>query len=145
MDEAICFDASVFIKVLLEEPDSEKAHSLMSDAAAHGRSIVDPAFARAEVISVLRGKVFRGESTTTEADRAVATFLGLGVVYVDNAEVYRQAWQIATDLRLSVIYDAAYLAVAMANGAPYWTADSAFYERAKDSYPAVRLLGSTPC
>jgi predicted nucleic acid-binding protein len=94
-----------------------------------------------EVLSVLRGRVRRGVMTHAEAEGLVASFLSLPITLIGDAYTLRRAWQLATELGLPTVYDAVYLAVAIAHDAPYWTADSAFYERAKDAYPSVRLLG----
>jgi predicted nucleic acid-binding protein len=126
----------------VDEPGSEAAQRLVAEAAALDRELVGPAFLPAEVLSVLRGKVARGDATPEERERAVTTFLGIAPRSVDDAAIYRHAWQIARDLAVPTVYDTVYLAVALAHNAPYWTADSAFYERAKGAYPAVRLLGS---
>ena len=143
MDDAVCFDASIYVKSLVEESDSELAHALIAEASTRRLRLVGPAFLPAEVLSVLRRKVARGEASADEGSEAVAAYFCFPVHYLDDLATYREAWRIAGELAVPTVYDSVYLAVALAHDAPYWTADSAFYERAKSAYPAVRLLGDS--
>jgi predicted nucleic acid-binding protein len=139
--DAVCFDASVYVKSLVEESDSELAHALIADAATRRLRLVGPAFLPAEVLSVLRCKVARGETSADEGAEAITAFFGFPVHYLDDLATFREAWRIAGELAMPTVYDSVYLAVALAHDAPYWTADSVFYERARATFSAVKLLG----
>ena len=92
-------------------------------------AVVLPAFAWAEVGSVLRHKVRAKEITPEEAGKAWDAFCGLSVItFLDAGNVRHSAWSISTAENLATLYDAAYLAVAEAAGpdgepCEFWTAD----------------------
>jgi predicted nucleic acid-binding protein len=137
--DAICLDAGVLLKLVLAEPGSEDADVLVTEALDGKKELVGPAFLFAETLSVLRRRLQQGQIDDEEADEAVEYLLALPVVQMSDPKVYRRAWEIARQLRLPVVYDSIYLAVAESQGATFWTTDRALFDKAKElSY--VRLL-----
>jgi predicted nucleic acid-binding protein len=137
--DAICLDAGVLLKLVLAEPGSEDADVLVTEALDGKKELVGPAFLFAETLSVLRRRLQQGQIDDEEADEAVEYLLALPVVQMSDPKVYRRAWEIAGQLRLPVVYDSVYLAVAESQGATFWTTDRALFDKAKElSY--VRLL-----
>jgi predicted nucleic acid-binding protein len=143
--EAIfCLDAGVWIKFLVaEEPVelSDAAARLVLRALTTGR-LVCPAFAWAEVGSVLRKKV-RQELLTTEQARELWTRFGeLPVEYVDVPAMRARAWQLAQRHALPTLYDAGFLACTEL--APesdsavreFWTADQTLLNSLGSNRPA---------
>lgn len=130
MSSYICLDSSVFVKLLVNEEDSEKAALLMEMVVNERMTVVLPDFAWAEVGTVLRKKLARKLITQEQAEIAWESFNSLGIItFVNDISVMRAAWRIADKEKLPTLYDAAYLAVAESisrqNGeeCEFWTAD----------------------
>jgi len=68
MSRYICLDTSILVKILVEEEDTDKALALLEKVALSGQLVILPAFAWAEVGSVLRKMRRRNELTAQEAD-----------------------------------------------------------------------------
>lgn len=134
-DDIVCLDSSVLVKFLTrEEPVglSDAAHTIVTRAVAHGR-IVLPAFAWAEVGSVLRKKVRQQMLQDDQATAVWTLFQRLPVEYVESAALRQRAWEIAATFDLPTLDDAAFLACAEIVAArDLWTADDAL----------LRALGS---
>jgi len=72
MSSCICLDSSVLVKVLVEGEDSDRATLLFDRIIQHNQLIVLPAFAWAEIGTVLRRKMRIGQLTVQEANELVA-------------------------------------------------------------------------
>lgn len=141
-DEIWCLDTGVFVKYLVaEEPTEliEAAVQVVHSALASGR-IVAPAFAWAEVGSVLRKKARLGFIQPDEGNDLWKFFTQLPISYLDSPDIRARAWAIATQFHLSALYDVSYLActeltVATPTATRYfWTTDVRF----------IRSLGANP-
>ena len=124
---------------VLPEIGSEEAIRLVDGVLKNHGGLVGPAFLLAEALSVLRGKAMRGLMAAEEVEEAVGYLLSLPLVEVSGPKVYRKAWEIGSRLKMPVIYDAVYLAVAELEGAAFWTADEALYRKAR-SASLIHLL-----
>ncbi|MBE3586889.1 MAG: type II toxin-antitoxin system VapC family toxin [Thermoanaerobacter sp.] len=148
MSRYVCLDSSVLIKLLTWEEGSDAAAALMERIVESGRTIVLPAFAWAEVGSVLRQKARRKEITPEEAEEAWRMFGRLKIItYLENERVSAVAWDIAVKENLPTLYDAAYLAVAeiaaqQSEGGvcEFWTADERLVNTLGGRKKYVRLL-----
>ncbi len=140
MAETLCLDASILLKLYRPEAGSREASQLVSEALKQEKSLVGPAFLAVAVLSSLRGQVQRAGMDRGEAEEAVDAFLDLPIEEVGGKQLYRRAWQIAEDLSMPTLYDAAYLAAAELRGATFWTADRKLFDRAREK-PYVRFLG----
>lgn len=137
MADVVCLDAGVWIKALVAEEGSDRAGRLVAEVTGVGR-VVAPAFCWAEVGSVLRKKVSRGEITVEESVEAWADFQAMPIDFLDESKVRDRAWSLAERFAQPTLYDAAYLAVTeLPAGATreFWTADQAFFDA---------LLGGRP-
>jgi predicted nucleic acid-binding protein len=85
--------------------------------------LVAPAFAWAEVGSVLRKKVRLGAITASQAEGFYDDFCQMPVDYLDSDGIRAKTWAIAEQFSLASLYDAAFLAVAELESAEFWTAD----------------------
>lgn len=137
---AVCLDAGLIVKLVTLEPDSPQVEAAFQKWKGQGVDLVAPAFAAAEVDSVLRQKVLRGDLTEELADAAfrLASQLPIGL---DLALDCRwRAWEIARVFTFPTVYDAVYLALAEMRQCEFWTADRRLYERVKEQLAFVRLL-----
>ena len=119
-------DASVVLQWLLEEPST--ASSAILDAHLDGsEALVAPELLNYEVGNVLATKI---NLTSDDASELFDNFLDLGIEpYSLGADDYRASLQLAHRYRLTV-YDASYLALAMALQVKLVTADKRFSARA---------------
>ena len=153
MTEAVlCLDTGVWIKFLVaEEPleQSAAATRLVLRALSTGR-LIAPAFAWAEVGSVLRKKIRQGLLTTEQAEELWTRFRQFQVEFVDGPALRSRAWELAAQYGLPTLYDAAFLActeVASAGATvrEFWTTDRALLRALGTEWPPyIRLLEATP-
>jgi len=143
-----CLDTSVLISYLIPEEQTGEAIALLGALAGSDVSLVAPAFAWAEVGSVLRKKMRRGAVLSAEAEEAWQRFVRLPIAFIDTMHVRARAWELAQHFGLPTLYDAAFLAVTEVGLAgevtarEFWTAD---LELVRDLTPVrpiyVRVLG----
>lgn len=108
----IVVDASAVVLGLLDDGD---ARAMLRD-----ESIVCPHLIDVEVVSALRSQVRRGEVDGHDADRAIETWVQLGVERVGVTGLLPRIWALRDNLSA---YDAAYVALAEALAVPLLTAD----------------------
>jgi len=136
----VCVDAGLVVKFVTPEENSALVEQLVSRWQVDEIEMVAPAFASAEVDSVLRQKVIRGELTQAIADAAFRVVCQMPIALDAETDCRERAWEIAKMLALPTVYDAVYLALAEQRGCEFWTADNRLYERVKDTFGFVKLL-----
>lgn len=133
-------DASVALKLFLEEEGSEKAERLFfvlaetPPAALHA-----PDLLYTECANVLRSRVKRRALSAAAAEAAFATLRELPLTVTPTVEVVSDALLLALNLDISV-YDACYASVARRFGVPLITADDRLAEKLRGSVVKVRPL-----
>jgi hypothetical protein len=68
--QEVCVDASVAVKVVVMEPDSDKADALFEAWANEGEQLIAPAFFEVETDSILRQKVTLRKELTPGASQS---------------------------------------------------------------------------
>jgi len=114
-------DASVAVKLLVDEPDSGAARAL----AASGQELHAPRLMVAEVANALWRKARQGQFERTDAGAAMAALSDMPMRWNDDETVGADAVRLALALDHPV-YDCVYLALAHRIGATVVTADSRF-------------------
>ncbi len=138
----VCVDASLAIKVVVKEPDSDKADALFAQWSNEGTHLIAPAFFDVETDSILRQKVIlRQELTSAQAEAAFAALQALPIRQLTVPAQRQLAWHIATEFRFATVYDATYLALAEWHGCPFWTADKRLFDQVKARILFVKWLG----
>jgi len=141
-DAYVCVDASPAIKVIVREPDSEKADALFAQWSNEGTCLIAPAFFDVETDSIPRQKVIlRQELTPAQAEAAFIVLQALPIRQLTVPAQRQRAWQIATEFGFATVYDATYLALAELQGCPFWTADKRLFDQVKVRIPFVKWLG----
>jgi predicted nucleic acid-binding protein len=129
--ERLVIDASVAVKWVVPEPDSERAELLLD----HG--LVAPDLLFAECANVLWKKVRRGELTKEEAEIAAQTLEQAELSVVSTRGYLAVATSIAVELNYPA-YDAVYLAVAEASGLRLVTADDRLVRKVQEGQNRFR-------
>lgn len=141
-DAYVCVDASLAIKVVVREPDSEKADALFAQWSNEGTRLIAPAFFDVETDNILRQKVIlRQELTPAQAEAAFRALQALPIWQLTMPAQRQRAWQIATEFGFATVYDATYLALAELQGCPFWTADKRLFDQVQVRMPFVQWLG----
>jgi predicted nucleic acid-binding protein len=142
MNGAICIDASVAVKWLLPEKDSEKALALLEAALAAREDLTGPPHLPVEVTSAIHKRFRQGEITLVEARDRLQAFSRIPIDLTYPTGLAERALELAAELDWAYPYDAFYLAVGEMLDCDVWTADEEFYEHAHAGYPRLRLLSS---
>ncbi|MEE4450500.1 type II toxin-antitoxin system VapC family toxin [Novosphingobium resinovorum] len=127
----LVIDASVAVKWVVTEDGTEEAVSLLS---RHRLSAPD--LLVAECANILWKKVRRSELTVQEAMVAAKIIQRADVELHPMRALMEPAAKLAIDLDHPA-YDCIYLALAMAHGWQFVTADARFLNKARQSSPAV--------
>ena len=139
--QEVCVDASLAVKVVVTEPDSDKADALFDEWAYEGKQLIAPAFFEVETDSILRQKVMlRKELTLEQAEAAFAKLQTLPIQQIAVLGQRQRAWEVAANYGFATVYDATYLALAELRGCEFWTADERLFNWVKDTLTFVKWL-----
>ena len=131
----VVIDASVALKWVMEEEGSLDARALLKSEI-----LAAPELMLVECANVLAMRVRRGLLTPEHAAVRLDALLGCPVREVPSRGHLARAQALAGELGQTV-YDSLYLAVALAEGATFITADARFFQAAAVGYaPFLRLL-----
>src|SRR5713101_5371278 len=137
----VCIDASIAVKVVVAEPDSDKADELFTHFADQGTRLIAPVFFAAETDSILRQKVIvRRELTPEQAEASFAKLVALPIQLVSVPAQRQRAWELASEFKFATVYDATYLALAELTRCEFWTADRRLFASVRERLPFVRCL-----
>ena len=143
MNGVVVVDASLAIKWLVSEENSDKACAISRSWANAGIQTAAPYLMPVEVTNALHRRVVRGELTVEDAIRLLEYLLASGIELRDEPGLQVRALQLASRLRQGAVYDAHYLALAEALGCDFWTADQRFYRAAVSVTQNVRWIGES--
>jgi predicted nucleic acid-binding protein len=135
----LILDASFAIPLLIAEPRSAKALSLLQDFREEGRTLVVPTLWVYEVTSSLQKLRHFKMISSSEMRKAITSMTQLEVelVHPDLSLTERAvAW--SERLKRASAYDSFYLALAEGRSCELWTADKRLWNSANRSW--VRLL-----
>ena len=134
---AVVVDASIVVKWLAREQDSEAATRVMVD----DRPLTAPDLLPVEVANVFWKKVRRGDMPTTELRPAITNLLAVDIELHHSTALLNRATHLAVETGHPV-YDCLYLALATDMGAALATADRRLRQTAHDL--GVELWGERP-
>ena len=138
---SVVVDASLAVKWLVEEDDSDKAHAALQSWVAQDITRIAPHLMPFEVANALHRRVLRGELNVGDSIRMMARLLESRLELHQPPDLHVRALQLASLLKQNAAYDAHYLALAESFGCELWTADERFYRAASPSIDNVRWLG----
>lgn len=141
MAEQVCVDASLALKLVLNEPDSLQARTLWASWVENSLEIVAPTILPYEVTSVIRNNVYRRILTSEEGVNAFHTIHAQSVRLLYPTGLHQRAWELAIQYNRPTTHDTHYLALAEMLGCELWTADERLYNAVKGKLVWVRWLG----
>ncbi len=146
MRDVVVVDASIAIKWVLEESDSDSAEALLAELSNQGIRILAPSLLAYEITNALHRKVRKGEITLDRAKEALAD-MSLAEIDFDFSSDFTlstRAIELANRFSLPATYDSHYLALAEYKGCELWTADTRFWNSIKGKLDWVRWMGDYP-
>ena len=141
MNGLVVVDASLTVKWLVEEEDSDKAHAILQSWVAQDVTRVAPNLMPFEVANALHRRVLRGELSVGDSARMIAQLLGSRLELHQTAGLHARALELASELQQSAVCDAHYLALAEEFDCELWTADQRFYRAVSTGVDCVRWIG----
>ena len=138
----VVVDASLVVKWLVPEVDSDRATQLLLEWTRNGILIVAPIMILTEVSNALHKRVQNQLVNIRDVRRLLDQLSGL--LLVDYIPMHESAIEIASILGEQDSYDCHYLALSEDLDCEFWTADRAFYDVAHEKYPQVRYIRPIP-
>lgn len=136
----VCVDASLALKLVLLEDDSDRAEALWANWITQDITVIAPYLLAYEVSSVICNKLYRGKITSEDGDLAFAKVHAQGIVLLHPKELAPTAWDLARQFNRPTAYDSQYLALAQILDCELWTADKRLYNAVHDTLPWVQIL-----
>ena len=123
MNGHVVVDASLAVKWLVEEDDSDKAHAILQSWVDRGITRIAPYLMPSRSPTLSIGGVLRGELNVVDSQRMIARLLESRLELHQPPNLHVRALQIASQLKQSTAYDAHYLALADSVNCELWTAE----------------------
>jgi predicted nucleic acid-binding protein len=134
-------DASVVFKWLFQEPDSDRAETLLEAADRQELKLVAPEVLTAEVGNGLWKRMLRGDLDRQTTLQAADHFERICPLLYPIQSLWRSALTLAIEYEHPV-YDCLYLALAEDLPCELITADKGFHRTFARIFPRVQLLGN---
>lgn len=141
MNGAVVVDASIVVKLLVDEPNTRQVEDLARSWRLDGLRVVAPYFMPVEVTNAIYRKARMQLISMEEATRIVANLWDLGVQFRQSQELHLRAIGLAAGLQQNAVYDAHYLALSESLDCDLWTADKRFHQAAVNDFHRVHLVG----
>src|SRR5438128_1844440 len=138
----LAIDSSVVAKWILPEPDSPKAHTLLSNAASTGGQLIVLDLVFPEVANAIWKRHRQKLLTLPEAHQLLALLARLPVQVEPAAPLLAPAFEIATKYDRA-IYDALFVALTQRLGLDGITADEPLFNTTHVAFPFIRLPRNT--
>ena len=132
-------DAGVAVKWFIPEPDSGLARQSLKRYERGDDLLIAPDFFIAECANVFWKRADRGDLTKQEAADNLNDLLSLNLSLSPSSTLAPAALLLSQTHRKAV-YDCLYLALALANGCEFLTADERLYYSMATTYPQIQLL-----
>ena len=113
---SVVVDASLAVKWLVEEDDSNKAHAALQSWVVQDITRIAPHLMPFEVANALHRRVLRGELNLGDSIRMITRLLASRLELHQPPDLHVRALQLASQLKQNAAYDAHYLALAESVG-----------------------------
>jgi predicted nucleic acid-binding protein len=139
MSDLVVVDASIALKWVVSEPDSDAAAELLDRSVADAVTLVAPEHLVGELGNGLRKRVAQGILAADDALAAFESVAELGLELVAGSERWWRALSAAMDWRVTT-YDALYVLVALDLDAELVTADQRLTDAGRAKSLPIRSL-----
>ena len=141
----VVVDASLAIKWVLREEDSQVAKALLQTWKSEGVSVLAPGLFTSEVTNILHRQVVSAKLSYNDAQQLLKKLLSIGIIFdfSDYEEISIRAMDFAHQFNLAAAYDAHYLALAEYYGCLFWTADARLFHAVSGKLPWIREMSSS--
>ncbi|MBI4208888.1 MAG: type II toxin-antitoxin system VapC family toxin [Deltaproteobacteria bacterium] len=136
----ICVDASLILKWITPEEDSDSALKLYKHWQRQKEILIAPTLLDYEVGSVLCKKVQRGLLAPHRMTPTLAFYRRIPIQLFFEPDLLEKAVALAQAFQESTIYDCAYLALAQMKETEYYTCDRRFFEKVTGPFPQVKYF-----
>lgn len=136
----VCVGASLTLKLIFPEPDSDDANRLWENWLSTGTVIIAPTLWAYEVTSFILNHTRRGLLDPDLEQEAIINVHMLPVRLMAPRGLHQRAWQFARQFDRPAAYDAHYLALSEMADALFWTADQPLYLAVHSKLCRVRHL-----
>jgi predicted nucleic acid-binding protein len=137
----ICLDASVAVKLVLDEEWSDRVEALFFTTIETGEPVIGPPLLPIEVTNIVRQRMrIPGGLSRDEALERLQEFLGFPIEIHNPPWLHHQALVLADEYGLPAAYDAHYLALAAHFTCPLWTDDRRLLQAVAQGLPFVRPI-----
>ncbi len=143
MKNLVVVDASLAIKWVLNEPDSDKALALLNQWNVNGVVMIAPSLLSFEASNAFYKNFLRGKITLIQAQQAIEAVLAIGIEleFSEKPTLHLEALELSERYKLPATYDAHYLALAERENCELWTADMRFWNAIKHQVSRVHMVG----
>jgi len=131
--------ASVAVKWLFEEPDSDRAEALLTSAGENRLKLVAPTILPAEIANALWKRMRRGDMDRQKTLETGERFKEICPLLLPIEDLVERALELAIDSQHPV-YDCLYVALAEELAGELVTADERLYRAFAQDFPRVQLL-----
>ncbi|MBI3973521.1 MAG: type II toxin-antitoxin system VapC family toxin [Chloroflexi bacterium] len=140
----IVLDASVGLKLVLDEEHRERAQALFRQHLQARTPVLGPPLLFGEVTNALHQRARRTTLTQEEAREALETFLSFPIQQIQPEGIYERALAFAASNQIRSVYDCIYVVTAQRLGVELWTADQNLLNALGSAAPWVRWIGDYP-
>jgi predicted nucleic acid-binding protein len=142
MTDIVVVDASLALKWVLSEADSNTAIALLQTWNTDKMEIIAPAQFTYEATNILYRQIVTNKLSYEEVKKLLTKLLSIGILlnFVQHREISIRAMELSHRFGLPAAYDAHYLALAEHEKCEYWTADARLWNAVADKLPWVRRL-----
>jgi predicted nucleic acid-binding protein len=144
VNPGIVLDASVALKVVLDEEHREQTQALVGRCMHDGAPLLCPPLMPGEATNALHQRVRRNTITHEEGQSALQILLSFPFQRSEPEGLYQQAYAFAHTHQVRSIYDALYVVTAQLLGLELWTADRNLLNSLGSAAPWVRWIGDYP-
>ncbi|MBD2179647.1 type II toxin-antitoxin system VapC family toxin [Planktothrix sp. FACHB-1355] len=136
----VCVDASFIVRMLIYLTPDSPFDNLWNQWEESENIIVAPTLIYYEITNSFHRLAVAGQLLPEEADRLLQDALNLNITLYGDAELHRQALNLAAQMRLPASYDAHYLALAQQLKCEFWTVDKRLFNAVKSTFFWVHLV-----
>ncbi len=136
----ICVDASVAVKWVLDEPDSDQALGLLDWTRQKRIELIAPSLVTTEVSNVIYRRMVSGTLSNSIGKELLEALLAIDVFLVEPLPYLPYKYDLADSLGIPTIYDALYVTVAQRFNCKLWTADTRLIRTVRGRLPNLRPL-----